>query len=95
MRLDASQAALLKQTIHEYMPKAKVYLFGSRADDHRRGGDIDILILGERCLSFTEKTAVQYAFEKQFGAQKLDLVSFQETTKDPFIALILDEAILL
>ena len=95
MRLDASQAALLKQTIHEYMPKAKVYLFGSRVDDQRRGGDINILVLGDSCLSFTEKTAIQYAFEKQFGAQKLDLVGFEETTEDPFIALILDEAILL
>ena len=45
MRLTPHQRQVLTQTARDcFDPAAQVRLFGSRADDARRGGDIDLLI---------------------------------------------------
>ena len=43
MRLSQEQSRLIKTVIaREFEADARVWLFGSRADDKRRGGDIDL-----------------------------------------------------
>jgi len=93
MRLSQDESAMIKKTILRHVPEATVYLFGSRTNDLRKGGDIDILILGRRRLSLMEQSDVRYQFERCFGEQKLDLVSMLETDNDPFKTLILKEAV--
>jgi len=93
MRLEEEKAVFLKEKILENLADAKVLLFGSRTDDTKRGGDIDILVLGTRKLKLNEKLKVQTAFWKQFGMQKLDLVSFTFDDNHPFKRLILFDAI--
>ncbi len=45
MRLSPEQSAAIKTIIaHEFEPEARVWLFGSRADDQRRGGDVDLYV---------------------------------------------------
>ena len=45
MRLDAGEVKAIKSAaLHAFGPDAVVRLFGSRADDDRRGGDIDLHI---------------------------------------------------
>ena len=45
MRITPEQAQLIKTTIaREIDPGARIWLFGSRVDDQRRGGDIDLYI---------------------------------------------------
>ena len=66
------------------MPGCSVYLFGSRAKDSLKGGDIDILVLGERQLTGQEKRDVKIAFYKEFGEQKIDLVSFRRDDESSF-----------
>jgi predicted nucleotidyltransferase len=41
VRVKKIQAEFLKKSINDYLPDAAVYLIGSRANDKRRGGDID------------------------------------------------------
>jgi predicted nucleotidyltransferase len=84
MRLADEKIRLLKSTILSILPSAKVYLFGSRVDDNKKGGDIDILIIADRTLNFIEEGQIERNFFKHYGAQKLDLVSFKETDKAPF-----------
>lgn len=45
MRLDSVQKAALEKAIEDV--DGEVYLFGSRVDETRKGGDIDILIFSE------------------------------------------------
>ncbi len=95
MRLAPDEHVFLKKTIFQYLPEAKIYLFGSRVSDVRKGGDIDILVLGNRKLSFSEKTGIHYAFEHRFGEQKLDLVSMTDQDQHAFKTSILNGAVLL
>lgn len=45
MRLTHRQREIIRQAAYRYLgDKARVYLFGSRTDDNRRGGDVDLLI---------------------------------------------------
>ena len=45
MRLNPEDVAVIKRLVADaYGPEAVVRLFGSRADDRRRGGDVDLHI---------------------------------------------------
>ena len=55
MRIKNELVSFLKQSIKNYLPEADVYLIGSRADDRQKGGDIDILVIGENQLTGQEK----------------------------------------
>jgi predicted nucleotidyltransferase len=95
MRLSPEQSMCLKEQIHQCLPSAKVYLFGSRAVDKKRGGDIDILIVGERVLALQEKRDIKISFYKKFGEQKIDLVSFENEDPAPFKQIAESEGVLL
>lgn len=95
MRLTPQQIELLKHKIQAYLPESQIYLFGSRIDDMKKGGDIDILVLADRSLSFQEKFAVKLAFYQQFGEQKIDIVSLTHTDETVFKQIALLDAVLL
>lgn len=95
MRLSPEQSICLKEQIQRCLPSAKVYLFGSRVDNKKRGGDIDILIVGERVLSLQEKRDIKISFYKEFGEQKIDLVSFEIEDTAPFKQIAESDGILL
>ena len=45
MRLTPEQAQAIRERIRGCMgPHARIWLFGSRADDSRRGGDVDLYV---------------------------------------------------
>ena len=45
MRLKDFEIRAIKEAVRSMDSKAKVYLFGSRVDDTKKGGDIDLLII--------------------------------------------------
>ncbi len=63
--------------------KAKVILFGSRTDDSKRGGDIDILIVSEK-INRQDIRRVRSTFVSKFGEQKLDIILDDGSFIDPF-----------
>ena len=80
------------ELIRRQLPNAEVYLFGSRANDQMKGGDTDILVIGERPLCHKERRNILIAFKKKFGAQKIDIVSYSKEDKSNFKKLALLEA---
>jgi len=93
LRLSQPKTDFLKKAITQYLPDASVYLFGSRTNDDQRGGDIDILIVGNRKLTDQEKRNIKIAFYKQFSEQKIDLVSYTNTDDANFKKIALMEGI--
>ena len=93
MRVRDEQAEFLKQSINDYLPDADIYLIGSRVNDKLRGGDIDILVISEKTLSGQEKRNIKLSFYKEFGEQKIDIVSFKRDEPSNFKELALLESV--
>lgn len=75
MRLEAE----IKESIIDYAKKyfgnnIKIYLFGSRVDDKKKGGDIDLFI--ESTQKIDMKTEISFLREiyKNISARKIDLL---------------------
>lgn len=73
MRLETEQTQAIRQEIHQSDPAAEIYLYGSRADDSARGGDIDLLVVSDK-LGFRELLHLRTAILDRIGWQQLDLV---------------------
>ncbi len=82
MRLSDQEKNAVIDAVHQKDPNATVYLFGSRVDDHSRGGDIDLLILSEK-LTFSDKIDIKLALYKRIGEQKIDIIIDKDLTR-PF-----------
>lgn len=93
MRLKSEHAEFIKQSIKNYLPDATVYLIGSRASDHLKGGDIDILVIGQNTLKGQEKRNIKIAFYKEFGEQKIDLISLKRDDESSFKDYVLLESV--
>jgi len=87
MRLkDYEQAAILS-TVKGLDENARVYLFGSRVDDAKKGGDIDLLVMSGH-LTSNDKRAIKIKLYELLGEQKIDLVLAADDS-DPFVKLAL------
>ncbi len=93
MRLNQKEQQAIKKTIYQIDKQALIYLFGSRVDDNKKGGDIDLLVLS-KCLGFTEQRKIKIKLYELIGEQKIDLIIAKDTSK-PFIQLALEKAVLL
>jgi uncharacterized protein len=93
MRLKKDEIAYIKNTISFFDPKATVYLFGSRVDDHLKGGDIDILILS-KIINLNIKRQIRIKLYDKLGEQKIDIVIAKGRQK-PFIKLALQNSVVL
>ena len=92
MRLSSEEVGLLKSTIHNFDKNAEVYLFGSRVDDTKRGGDIDLLVLS-RLFGKEAKRALRMAFFNRFGEQKMDILIDDGTLQEPFHKIAFERGI--
>ncbi len=76
MRLSELERKALKTSLTDF--EGEVYLFGSRLDPKRRGGDIDILLKPRRKQNaLTLKLSVGAKFMKELD-QSLDVVVYHE-----------------
>ena len=78
MRLTEKQVQVIKASLLKYFgADTQIWLFGSRARDHERGGDIDLYLetgtmTAEAVIDAKIKALV--AIKKQLGDQKIDMV---------------------
>ncbi len=92
MRLTADQAKAIRQCVHRFDPEAEVALFGSRTEDTRRGGDIDLLIISKH-IGVRERLCLQSALEDALGLRKIDLVIVPDVEKNPFAKFVQEGSI--
>ncbi len=73
MRLNAGQVRLINEHIHRYFgPGSRVWLFGSRVDDGKRGGDVDLYVEAED-PDFDSELKCRIALEEELDLH-VDLV---------------------
>jgi predicted nucleotidyltransferase len=91
MRLTAEQVRCIRDPILEEDPGAEILLFGSRADDNARGGDIDILCFSQT-IDRRSKRRIRREISDRVGGQKVDLVVAKDAST-PFVRLVMEEAV--
>lgn len=68
MRLDAGQKAVLNRLIRNRLGEdVEIFVFGSRLDDARTGGDIDLLVESGHVVTRQEHAALVLDVEEAVG----------------------------
>lgn len=83
MRLSEEQLKAIRETTTELIgADARVWLFGSRADDQLKGGDIDLLVEVDRTLTDRVLLAARLAarLERKFHGLPVDVVLLDTAT---------------
>ncbi len=93
MRLSSTERSVIREVVARYVADGEVYLFGSRADDSKRGGDIDLLILSATPVTLRDLRAMRIHLKDQLGDQKLDLVAELRDSLTPFGRIVRAEGI--
>lgn len=93
MRLSKDEVTTIKLAVHQLDPKARVFLFGSRVDDSKKGGDIDLLILSD-ALNFFDKAKIKTAIFEHLEEQRIDITIARDDS-DPFVKIALEKGIAL
>ena len=76
MRLAPDQVRVIKEEVGSLLgPDARVWLFGSRADDSLRGGDIDLYVETDETLARRTRAAARLAarLQRRLGDQRIDV----------------------
>ena len=60
MRLKTTELSAIRSSIGALDPLGRIYLYGSRADDTRRGGDIDLFLEASRAIDLKTALTLQY-----------------------------------
>ncbi len=82
MRLTQGELETIKQVFLEVFESGEIYLFGSRLDDSKRGGDIDLFIKTAHKNKILDKKISSLSLLKQkIGDQKIDVVISRDITR--------------
>lgn len=99
MRLAAEQIDHIISATREMLgPQARVWLFGSRVDDTRRGGDIDLLVEADHPVEQLVWTAAQLTarLQRRLGERRIDVLVTDPTTQpEPIHRVARSEGLLL
>lgn len=96
MRITSLEKAIIKSSVKKHFGgKADVYLFGSRVDDDKKGGDIDLYITTDMPTSeiIREKIGLLVDIEKGLGEQKIDVVINNHTKYKPIYEIAEKEGV--
>ncbi|MBA3284462.1 MAG: nucleotidyltransferase domain-containing protein [Nitrosopumilus sp.] len=91
MRLKPEEVKIIKDAVAVLDPQAKVFLFGSRVDPEKKGGDIDLLILSQ-VLTDIDSLKIHKILFEEMEEQKIDILIAADS-QDPFVKLALTKSI--
>jgi len=82
MRLSTYEINSIKDTFKETFKDGKIFLFGSRVDDNKRGGDIDLYIqIDNKKEILSKKIKFLVNLKEKIGDQKIDLLISKDETR--------------
>lgn len=77
MRISPFETRTILQTARrEFGEQVEVWLFGSRTDDARHGGDLDLMVIVDHPVPDKAERAARFAasLQWQLGDQKIDVI---------------------
>ncbi len=83
MRLTAEQITIIKDAaVNNFGGSSKVYLFGSRVDDAKKGGDIDLFVKADFPPEdlFIRKIKMLTVLQFKLGDRKIDIVTYNSSS---------------
>ena len=92
MRISEIEKTTIVNAILEKDKNAQIFLFGSRADDFKKGGDIDILIQSDE-IGLLEIVKIKSTIFKNIPEQKIDLLVSKSNETNHFVDFISDQLI--
>ena len=63
MRLSTAELHALRSILGALDPAGRIYLYGSRVNDQRRGGDIDVYLQASRPIDLKTQLSTQFRLE--------------------------------
>ncbi len=94
MRLGRKEVKDIVKTFKEVFDDGTIYLFGSRTDDKKKGGDIDLYLCPNKKYDDLQKKKIEFLLklEKLLGEQKIDVV-FEQDPKRLIEELAIDKGV--
>jgi len=75
MRLSQFQIESIQKVFQDIFKNGEIYLFGSRVDNTKKGGDIDLYIVPQNLDNLAKKRVDFLVYLKRLiGEQKIDVV---------------------
>lgn len=82
MRLTNFEIEAIETSFKEVFGSGKIYLFGSRVDDSKKGGDIDLYIVSEKKENLTTlKIDFLVSLKQKIGVQKIDVLISRDKSR--------------
>ena len=92
MRISEIEKNAIIDAILEQDKNAQIFLFGSRTDDLKKGGDIDILVHSDE-IGLLKIVKIKSAIFKHIPEQKIDLLVSKSNETNHFADFISDQLI--
>ena len=82
MRLSCHYREVIKKYFKHFFGEGDIYLFGSRVDDTKKGGDIDLyLVVSDHANLFEKKLKFLARVKRELGDQKIDVVFNEDESR--------------
>ena len=75
MRLSDKYIKVIKQNFEKVFGDGELYVFGSRTDNSKKGGDIDLyIVIDDHNSLFEKKIRFLAGIKRELGEQKIDVI---------------------
>jgi predicted nucleotidyltransferase len=96
MRLLADQIQSIQAVIRQIAGnQAKTWLYGSRLDDARRGGDVDLIVQTTPPINLIQRARIKTQLESQLGLPVDVLACGDDSALSPFARIAITQGVLL
>lgn len=83
MRLTNQEIKSIKKAFIEVFVDGEIYLFGSRTDDTKRGGDIDLYLCPSKVYDDKRQRKIKFLLklDEYIGEQKIDVILAKDSSR--------------